>query len=139
MVSFPRFLQEKPKAVLLHNGNIKPSVLIGHSVDLEESYESIEILLDAIQYNEYACYLCGDLKIIAISMGMQGVFTKHCCFFCQWGSRATAEHSLRKDWPARVTYIPENLNIKEVPSADPKNIFISPLHIRVGIMKNFVK
>ena len=41
------------KAVLLHNGNIKPFVPLAHSVHFRESYESIEILLNAIQYNEY--------------------------------------------------------------------------------------
>ena len=46
---------------------------------------------------------------------MHGGFTKHCCFLCLWDSRATAEHYVRKDWPANVTYIPGNANIKEVP------------------------
>ena len=68
------------EAVLLHNGNIKPFVPIAHSVHLKKSYENIKILLDAIQSNEYTWYLCGDLKIIGILMGMQGGFTKHCCF-----------------------------------------------------------
>ena len=69
-------------AVLLHYGNIKPSVPIAHSAHLKESYESIEILLDAIQCNEYKWYLSGDLKIIGILMRMRGGFTKHCCFLC---------------------------------------------------------
>ena len=127
------------KAVLLHNGNIKPSVPIAHSVHLKESYERIEILLDAIQYNEYKWYLCGDMKIIGILMGMQGEFTKHCGFLCLRDSRATAEHYVRKDWPPRVTYIPGNANIKEVPLVDPKNVLMPPLHIKLGLMKNFVK
>ena len=58
------------KAVLLYNGNIKPSVPIAHSVHLKESYEIIEIPLNAIQYNEYRWFLLGDLKIIDISMKM---------------------------------------------------------------------
>ena len=61
-------------------------------------------------------------------MGMQEGFTKHCCFLCLWDSRATAEHYVRKDWPARVTYIPGYANIKEVPLVNPKNVFI-PLFI----------
>ena len=79
---FQDFSKRSRKAVLLHNGNIKPSVHIAHFVHLKECYESIEILLNAIQYNEYKWYLCGDLKIIGILMGMQGGFTKHCCFLC---------------------------------------------------------
>ena len=61
-----------------------------------------------------------------ILMGMQGQFTKHCCFHCLWDSRATAEHYVRKDWPARVTYIPGNANIKEVRLMDPKNVSMPP-------------
>ena len=106
---------------------------------LKESYESIEILLNAIQYNEYKWYLCGDLKIIGISMGMQRGFTKHCCFLCLWDSRATAEHYVRKDWPARAAYIPRNANFKEVPLVDPKNVLMLPRHIKLSLMKNFVK
>ena len=106
---------------------------------LKESYDSIQILLDAIQYNESKWYLCGDLKIIGILMGMQGQFTKHCCFHCLWDSRASAEHYVRKDWPARVTYIPGNANIKEVLLVDPKHVSMPPLHIKLGLMKNFVK
>ena len=66
--------------------------------------------------------------IIGILMGMQGEFTKHYCFLCLWNSRATAEHYVRKDWPARVTCIPGKANIKEVPLVDPKNVLI-PLFI----------
>ena len=36
------------KAVLLHNGNIKPSAPIAHSLPIKEFYENIEILFDAI-------------------------------------------------------------------------------------------
>ena len=49
---FQDFSKRILKAVLFHNGNIKPSVSTAHSVDLKESYGSIEILLNLIQYNE---------------------------------------------------------------------------------------
>ena len=107
-------------------------------MQLKESYESIEIVLNAIQYNKYKWSLCGDLKVIGILIGMQGGLTKHCCFLCLWDSRATAEHYVRKDWPARVAYIPGNTNINEVP-LDPNNVLFSPFHIKLGLMKNFVK
>ena len=106
---------------------------------LKESYESIEIRLDAIKYNEYKWYLCRDLKIISILMGMQGRFTKHYYFLCLWDSRATAEQYVRKDWPARAAYIPGNANIKEVPLVDPKNVLMPPLHLKLGLKKDFVK
>ena len=70
------------KAVLLQNDNAKPSVPVAHSVHLKESYRSIEILLNAIKYSNYKWKICGDLKVIGILMGMQGGFTKYCCFLC---------------------------------------------------------
>ena len=120
------------KAFLLHNFNVKPTVPIAHSVQLKESYESIEIILNAIQYNKCKRSLFGNLNVIGILIGMQGGFTKHCCFLCLWDSRATAEHYVRKDWPARVASIPGNTNIKEVPLVDPKDVLLPPLHIKLG-------
>ena len=67
---------------------------------LKKSYKNIEILLVVIQCNEFRWYLCGDLTIISILLVMQREFTIHCCFLSQWDSRATAEHYIRKDWPA---------------------------------------
>ena len=41
------------KAVFLHNGKIKQSVPVAHSMHLKDSYESIEILLNVLPYNYY--------------------------------------------------------------------------------------
>ena len=126
------------KAVL-HNGNTKPSVPAAHSVYLKEPYGSIEILLNAIKYSDYKWKICGDLKVIGILMGMQGGFTKHCCFLCLWDSRTIAEHYVRRDWPARGSYIPGIANVQSVPLVEPKNVIMPPLHIKLRLMKNFVK
>ena len=72
-------------------------------------------------------------------MGMQGGFTKHCCILCQWDNCTTAEHYVRKDWPARVIYTPGNANIKEISLVAPKNVLMPPLHTKLGLMKDFVK
>ena len=106
---------------------------------LKEFYRSIEILLNAIKYSDYKWKICGDLKVIGILMGMQGGFNKHCCFLCLWDSRAAAEHYVRRDWPARGLYIPGIANIQSVPLAEPKDVLMPPLHIKLGLMKNFVK
>lgn len=51
------------KAVLLHNGNRLRSVPVAHSVLMSESYESMKILLDSIQYEQHNWLVCGDLKV----------------------------------------------------------------------------
>ena len=106
---------------------------------LKESYGSIEILLNAVKYSDYKWKVCGDLKVIGILMGMQGGFTKQCCFLCLWDSRATAEYYVRRDWPARGSYIPGIANIQSVPLVEPKDVLMPPLYIKLGLMKNFVK
>ncbi|GFY22134.1 uncharacterized protein TNCV_3297771 [Trichonephila clavipes] len=70
------------KAVLLHNGNIRPSIPIRHSVHAMETYANVKLLLELIMYKDHKCQICGDLKVIALLMGMQLGYTKYCCFLC---------------------------------------------------------
>ena len=41
------------KAIFLHNGNTLPSILDGHSVHNEESYENMKILIEATNYDKF--------------------------------------------------------------------------------------
>ncbi|EZA60811.1 hypothetical protein X777_13644 [Ooceraea biroi] len=83
------------KGVLLHNGGRYACVPIAHSVHLKESYENVEILLKAIEYNKHKWQVCGDLKIVSMVLGQQSGFTKYPCFFCEWDSRAKCKHWTR--------------------------------------------
>ena len=58
------------KAVLLHTGNCLPSVPIGHADHMKETYINMKVLLNSINYNEQKWKVCGDLKVIAILLGM---------------------------------------------------------------------
>ena len=131
--------QRSLKAILLNNGNKMPSIPIAHSVHLKETYENMEILLHAIRYDSHQWNICGDLKVIGMLMGMQSGFTKFCCFLCLWASRATMEHYTKSDWPLRSTYVPGTSSVQSVPLVDPQKIFLPPLHIKLGLMKTFVK
>ena len=117
---FIDFSKGSLKAVLLHIGNKKPSIPSAHSAQLKESYDSIEILLNAIHYSDYLWSLCGDLKVIGILMRLQGGFTKHYCFLCLWDSRATAHHYETKEWPTRNSYAPAVKNIQHIPLVNPR-------------------
>lgn len=127
------------KAVLLHNGNALPSVPIGYSCIMKESYENMKILLHEIDYSHHNWSICADFKVIAILIGLQLGYTKYCCFLCEWDSRAKHEHYIKKHWPERKQYIAGEKNIKNVPLIDKKKIILPPLHIKLGLMKNFVK
>ena len=62
------------------------------AVGMKESYVNMQLVLDSIDYNGHQWVICGDLKVIAILLGMQLGYTKFCCFLCEWDSRARSEH-----------------------------------------------
>lgn len=127
------------KAVLLHNGNEKPSIPVAHIVNMKESYESMQLILNKIGYDKYKWQLCGDLKVSAIILGLQKGYTKHCCFLCLWDSRAKVDHYEKKIWPRRGESVPGEVNIQYAPLIDRNSVLLPPLHIKLGLMKNFVK
>ena len=127
------------KAVLLNNGNKYASIPVAYSVHLKENYENLEILLAAIKYSQHQWVVCGDLKIIGMLLGLQSGFTKFPCFLCLWDSRARDLHWDRKEWPVRTTMEPGHNNVTKKCLIRRENIILPPLHIKLGIMKQFVK
>jgi hypothetical protein len=126
------------KAVLLHNGNKYPSLPVAHSVHLKEDYNSVKTMLNALQYDKYSWEVIGDFKMVAFLMGLQGGFTKHPCYLCLWDSRDTEAHYHRRDWPQRTEFFVGRNNVKWEPLVDPLNVLMPPLHIKLGLMKQFV-
>ncbi len=92
-----------------------------------------------IQYSTYQLNICGVREVIGMLMGVQGGFTKYCCFLCLWDSSAIEDHYIKREWQKRTTYEPGMNNVQNVPLAYPKKIFLPPLHNKFGLMKNFVK
>jgi hypothetical protein len=68
------------KAVLLHNGNLFSSIPVAYSTTLKETYDNMAVLLEKLNYNSYNWPIYGDLKFIALLMGMQLGYTKFMCF-----------------------------------------------------------
>lgn len=127
------------KSVLLHNGNLLPSIPVAYSTQLKETYDSMRNILEKIKYNEYKWKICGDLKVVAILTGLQTGYTKFCCFLCEWNSRDKAAHYVRKVWPIREHMQPGEKNVMHEPLVHREDIILPPLHIKLGLMKNFVK
>lgn len=127
------------KAVLLHNTNVYAPVPIAHSTIMQEKYENIEVLLKKINYETHKWQVCGDLKIITILLGQQSGFTKYPCYLCLWDSRDRVQHYVKKKWPARTSLAPGSHNVIHESLVDPSKILIPPLHIKLGLMKQFVK
>ena len=108
------------KAFPLHNGNTLPSIPVGLIVHNRKLYENIKILMEAINYDKFKWQICGDLKVIALLLGLQQVFTKYCCLICEWDSRARSLH-YSKYWPARKSLEPGIMNVENQPLVDATN------------------
>ena len=127
------------KAVLLHIGNVKPSVPMAYAANLKESYESMKTLLEAIEYSKYSGNICGDLKVVSLLLGLQLGYTKHMCFLCLWDSCDDANHYTKTYWPPREQSVVGRFNVKNAPLINPQKVYLPQLHIKLGLMTNFVK
>ena len=50
---FIDFYKTSLKAVLLHNGNIKPSIPVGYSIFRKKTYDTMKILFNLLEYAKY--------------------------------------------------------------------------------------
>jgi len=76
---------------------------------------------------------------VALLLGMQLGYTKYCCFLCEWDFRDKKSHHVNKLWPKRTSLTPGEKNVIKPLLVLPENIFLPPLHIKLGLMKNTVK
>lgn len=77
--------------------------------------------------------------MVALVLGLQLGWTKYCCFLCEWDSRDRKSHYIRTKWPDRESLTPGKKNVIAFPLAERDKICLRVLHIKLGLMKNFVK
>ena len=94
------------KAISLHNGNFLPSIPVGHAFHMKETYGNMKQLLRCIKYDQHQWQLCGDLKVVALLLGLQGGYTKNYCFLCEWDSRDRESNYVTKVLPQRKSLEP---------------------------------
>ena len=105
---------------------------------MKETYDNVKKLLDAIDYKTYNWDVCGDFKMIGFLLGLQEGFTKYSCFLCLWDCRASNDHYKRAEWPKRIEFLPGQPNVLRQPLVDRNKILLPPLHIKLGLVKQFV-
>ena len=71
-------------------------------------------------------------------LGQQG-YTKYPCFLSLWDSRADDKHYTQHECPTRETLQPGSHNVVAGPLVELHEILLPPLHIKLGLMKNFVQ
>ena len=72
-------------------------------------------------------------------LGQQGWCTKYPSFLCYWDSRASTQHWVKKDWPKRENLTVGDKNIINEPLVSRDRMILPTLHIKLGLMKQFVK
>ena len=77
--------------------------------------------------------------MVGYLLGLQGGYTKFPCFICLWNSRAREQYWRQKEWPVREQMVPGEKNLQAQPLVERSKIVFPPLHIKLGVMKQFVK
>ncbi|XP_076031269.1 uncharacterized protein LOC143019501 isoform X1 [Oratosquilla oratoria] len=99
----------------------------------------MKILLSALKYSHHNWKICGDLKVVSLILGMQGGYTKYPCFLCLWDSRSDDRHYEHSELPSREIIHPGSHNVVIDPLVNHHQILLPLLHIKLGLMTNFVK
>ena len=106
---------------------------------MKEDYENVKQLLIKIKYAQFKWYVRGDFKILGVFLGLQSEYTKYSCFLCWWNSRADGEHYEKMQWPTREELAPGMYNVIREPLVSREKVLLPPLHIKLGLVKQFVK
>lgn len=92
------------------------------------------MLLKHIHYSMHSWNICVDLLL-----GLQLGYTKYCCFICEWDSHAKESHYSIQSWPLRKKLVLGQKNVAHESLVDLAKIYFPPLHIKLVLIKNFVK
>lgn len=129
------------KAVLMHKLNKLPTIPIAYSTNTKETYEIMKEILEAVNYNAHKWRICCDLKVVAILCGMQeGI--QPICVLCACGIQDLAikikTHSTN-EIIGHLEHTIEQQNIKKTSLVDNNKVLIPPLHVKLGVVKSFIK
>ena len=139
MVTFFGSSKRSLKCALLHNGNKYGTVPIDHSTVLKEQQDDIRTVMDLLKYHQHGWIICVYLKMVSFLLGQQIGYTKFPCFLCLWDSRDHENHWTQKEWPKRETLKAGMPNVIHEPIVSRDKIIFPPFHIKLGLIKQFVK
>lgn len=124
------------KAMLLHNGNIYPSIPMAYSRRLPEKYENMVEILKLIKYQQYRWKVIADFKLINILTGLGPAQSKFPCYLCLWDKNAEDRYN-NINWQPRPeygTYDTKKYSAHHKPLVCKENILLPPLHIKLGLV-----
>ncbi|GAB0099934.1 uncharacterized protein DMENIID0001_158370 [Sergentomyia squamirostris] len=128
------------KAALLHNEGKHASLPLAHSFKLKESPESMNILIEALDYKAHNWKIICDLKVTGYLLGQMQANSLYPCFLCLWKRTPTGGSDPWKlEWDERTEFVRNEHSIRGGQIVHNKNILIPPLHLKLGLMTQFVK
>lgn len=77
---------------------------VDYSVYLNENYNSIKFLLQALNYEENGWQITADCKIVVFLMELKGRFTKFSWYLFLWNKKDTTEHCHKKHCPETIEF-----------------------------------
>ena len=127
------------KVVLLHSGKRFPSVPLAHATNMKEIYDSMKLLFGKVSMtNLFGSYLVMS-RVWHCHSECKSVTTKYCCLLCEWDNRDMKNHYVKKLWPKRTLLTQGEKNVLNRPLVLPEQIYLPSFHIKLDLMKNFVK
>ena len=60
-------------------------------------------------------------------------------FLCLWNCRDDSNHFTVQELLPRVEHVVGRYSMLHIPLVDPKTVYLHPLHVKLGLMKNFAK
>ena len=106
---------------------------------MKETYNSIDPLLSAVNYQNHNWLIYGGLLVAGLVFGLPDRYKKYPCFLCLWDSRLYDQHYIRQKWLLREGLRPSSQNVQSHPLVEPNKIVFPILHIKFGVMNDFVK
>lgn len=106
---------------------------------LREENDDRETIIHLLKYHKHNWIICIDLKMVNTLLGQQKGLIKFLCYLCMWDSRSRNKHLIQKEWPIRQTLEAGMPNIVSDPIFSREKIILPHLHIKLGLMKQFVK
>lgn len=127
------------KVVLLYQDSTIKPVPILYSLSRKEDHASMKWILETVGYTNHMWRASCDLKVVTLLAGLQTGYTKYCCAFCKFDSRYKGNQYEKRDWESRTSHTSNEFNVIAEQLIPLENILMPPLHIKLGIVKNFVK
>lgn len=96
-------------------------------------------LLSSLDYKKYKWHIFGHLKLIELLLGTQPGYTKFCCFY-ENGTVATEPATLFvKSGLKGAIFFLDLKKISHKPLVKTNYVYLPPLHIKMRLMKIFMK